>query len=84
MSEQVSLSSAHRLTETNYKVWKLFVDALLRSKGLMKYVTEVLAEDASAEAGADWDKEDGKATAILTASLSEGQVQNILTCTSAK
>lgn len=77
---------SHKLTGDNYRAWKFQINAILRSQELLGVVdgTETLAANATADVNKKWSQRDGKAMAILFASLNSEQVLHVLDCKSAK
>lgn len=84
MNQSTSIPFAHKLNGSNYKLWKFQIDAVLRGKGLSKYVKEIVPTGATAEEQETFSTNDGKAMAILIASLESDEAQHVLTCSTAK
>lgn len=60
------------------------MDAILRGRGLAKYVKEVVAAEATSAQKEQFSTNNGKAMAILISSLESDEAQNVLTCSTAK
>lgn len=77
----------HRLDGTNYRTWKFQINAILRSQDLLGIVNGTNAKPAEMAAEKDkkeWQQKDGKAMAILFASVNAEQATHLLDCKSAK
>lgn len=77
----------HRLDGSNYRVWKFQINAILRSQDLLGVVDGSNAKPAETAAEKDkkeWQQKDGKAMAILFASVNSEQASHLLDCKSAK
>lgn len=84
MSESASVMFTHKLNGHNYKLWKFQVDAALRGKGLVIYVKDIVAADATTVQQDIFSINDGKAMSLLIASLESDEAQHVLTCSTAK
>lgn len=75
----------HKLNGMNYKLWKFQIDAVMKSRGLMDVMAgNVPGETASAAEKSQYDRNDGKAMAILISSVDNEQANHILMCKTAK
>lgn len=78
---------AHRLDGSNYRTWKFQINAILRSQDLLGVVDGSFvkpADDADSKDKTAWQQKDGKAMAILFASVNAEQASHLLDCKSAK
>lgn len=78
---------SHRLNGSNYRVWKFQIISILRSQELQSVVDGSYAKPADSAADKDkntWSQRDGKAMAILFASVNSEQATHLLDCKSAK
>lgn len=78
---------SHRLDGTNYRSWKFQINAILRSQDLLGIVdgsSAKPANDADEKTKSAWLQKDGKATAILFASVNQENASDLLDCKSAK
>lgn len=78
---------SHRLDGSNYRTWKFQINAILRSQDLLGVVdgsSAKPAETAAAKDQKEWQQKDGKAMAILFASVNGEQASHLLDCKSAK
>ena len=73
----------HRLNNSNYRVWKFNVYAVLKGQGLLGTVQgKVNFDDTASQDSKDlWVKRDGKAMGILISSIEKEQANHILSCT---
>jgi len=75
----------HELNGTNYKLWKFQIDAVMKSRGLTDVINGNVPSDiASEERKRQYDRDDGRAMAILISSMNTKQANHILTCKTAK
>jgi len=75
----------HKLNGTNYKLWKFQIDAVIKSRGLADAVNgNVPPDTASEENKRQYDRDDGRAMAILISSMDTEQANHVLTCKTAK
>lgn len=77
----------NQLDGTNYKKWKFHITAVMRGKGLETVVngkSQQPEDSADAKEKEAWLQRDGKATAILFASINDEQKNHVLSCTTAK
>ena len=73
----------HRLNNSNYRLWKFNVDAVLKGQGLLSIVQgKIKLNDSISQDHIDlWTKRDGKAMDILICSIEKDQASHILSCT---
>lgn len=73
----------HRLNNSNYRLWKFNVDAVLKGQGLLAIAHgRVNFDDTASQDAKDlWVKRDGKAMGILISSIEKDQANHILSCT---
>lgn len=78
---------SHQLDGGNYRAWKFQIKTILQSQELLEIVdgTDAKPDDnVPADQKKKWNKKDGKATAILFASINQEQKLHVLDCKSAK
>lgn len=78
---------SRRLDGSNFRAWKFQMNAILRSQELVDIVDGTCAkpdETESSETKRKWQQRDGKAMAILFASINAEQSLHVLDCKSAK
>lgn len=78
---------SHRLDGSNFRTWKFQINNILRSQDLLGIVDgsiEKPEETAEAKIKNAWSQRDGKAMAILFASVNGEQSSHLLDCKSAK
>lgn len=81
MSEE-TVHVLHRLNNTNYRLWKFNIDAVLKGQGLLSIAQgKSTLENAKNEEQKElWAKRDGRAMGILISSIEKDQANHILTC----
>lgn len=78
-------STIHRLNGSNYKLWKFQIDAVMKARNLTDVMAgTVPAENATNEVKSQYERNDGKAMAILISSVDSEQANHILMCKTAK
>lgn len=78
-------SAIHRLNGSNYKLWKFQIDAVMKARNLTDVMAgTVPAEDATNDVKSQYERNDGKAMAILISSVDSEQANHILMCKTAK
>lgn len=82
MNEE-SVHIFHRLNNSNYRLWKFNVDAVLKGQGLLGIVQgKIKFNDTVSQEQKDlWMKRDGKAMGILISSIEKDQANHVLSCT---
>lgn len=82
MNEE-SIHIFHRLNNSNYRLWKFNVDAVLKGQGLLGIVQgKAKFNDSVSQDQKDlWMKRDGKAMGILISSIEKEQANHVLSCT---
>lgn len=76
---------SHCLNSSNFRCWKFQMNAVLRSHDLLDIVNGTIAKpnnSATAEVKSKWLQRDGKAMAILFASIDQEQASYVLDCKS--
>ena len=88
--------ASHHLSKfngKNYQIWKFQIRSILRSHGVLCIVEgkktrsvedPAKKDDSIGEKIMAWEKEDGKAMSIITSTMDNDQVENVITCNSAK
>lgn len=78
---------SHRLDGSNFRTWRFQINAVLRAQDLVEIVNGDLAkpeDTATADEKKKWSQRDGKAMAVLFASLNADQSKLVLSCKSSK
>lgn len=85
MTEEISARHIAKLDGKNYQAWKFQMTAILKAYGIFDLVTGTRGKPAETdEAGVKaWQKENAKAMFLISTSVDDNQIQNLLVCDTA-